>query len=258
MGEILGLHRMALRAKDTTRQPGEGMCPLQSNLTPCAVERLRNALLVTDETWENARRICCNTLEKRLLPGRPLPVIAATSLYSACREGDVPLSIKDVAAAAKVKRVEVGRSYKILVQKMGSSPSPPNQAKYVLKIASAAGISQEATAMALKVEREAIEKGLEDRTPMTVAAASVYVACLLTGEELTQSDIAEAAGVSVVSVRECSKAMRSVIWPSETPAPEKAGKPPGNGESLPGAGELAHGSAWELRKKEEPARTTSS
>ena len=192
------------------------MCPFQAKATACAVARLRDSLLVADDAWDGARRVCCAALGRRLLPGRPLEVLAAVSLYSACREYNAPLSIRDVASAAKVKRVDVGRCYKLLLQRNGLSPFPPNRAKYVLKIASAAAISQEATAMALRIVREATEKGLEDRTPMTVAAASVYLACLLMGEELTQTDVAEAAGVSVVSVRECSKAMRAVIWPSET------------------------------------------
>lgn len=43
---------------------------------------------------------------------------------------------------------------------------------------------------------------------MTLAAAPVFEACLTTGENVTQDDVADAAGEGVLSVRECDKALR--------------------------------------------------
>jgi transcription initiation factor TFIIB len=87
---------------------------------------------------------------------------------------------------------------------------PPNLngTCYVYRVAGAVRASQEATDLSLQIVKHAVERGLGGRNPMTLAGAAVYLACLITGEDSRQSDVAEAAGVSEVSVRECIKAVR--------------------------------------------------
>ena len=46
---------------------------------------------------------------------------------------------------------------------------------------------------------------------MTLAAAAVYTASLSLGEIITQSDVAAAAEVSVVSVRDCARRIRPLL-----------------------------------------------
>lgn len=54
---------------------------------------------------------------------------------------------------------------------------------------------------------------LGDRNPMTIAAAAVYTASLMTGENKRQSDCAEAAGVAEVSLRGCGRMIRRLMKP---------------------------------------------
>ena len=170
--------------------------------------------MAPDRAWEEARRVCCEVVKNRYLPTRSLQVVAAASLYAACREFNVPVTIADLASATRTKDVEIGRGYRLILDRVGLTPPPPNGTRYALKVASVMGISKEATALALEIEKRAVKQGLEVRKPMTIAAASAYLACLATGEAVTQSDVADAAGTSVVSVRECSRAIRSLVQTS--------------------------------------------
>jgi transcription initiation factor TFIIIB Brf1 subunit/transcription initiation factor TFIIB len=45
---------------------------------------------------------------------------------------------------------------------------------------------------------------------MTLAAAALYIACCNLGENVTQAEVAEAAGVGEQSVRDCCKEIRSL------------------------------------------------
>jgi transcription initiation factor TFIIB len=171
-------------------------------------------VLAPDRAWEEARRVCCEVVRNRYLPTKSLQIVAATSLYAACREFNAPVTIADLAEATRAKGVEIGRSYRLIVDRVGLTPPPPNGTRYALKVASVMGISKEATALALEIEKCAVNKGLEVRKPMTIAAASTYLACLAKGEAVTQSDVADASGTSVVSVRECSRAIRSLVQAS--------------------------------------------
>ena len=60
------------------------------------------------------------------------------------------------------------------------------------------------------------EKGGEARIsagkdPMGLAAAALYVSCTLEGEDKTQRDVAEAAGVTEVTIRNRYKGLRSAL-----------------------------------------------
>jgi transcription initiation factor TFIIB len=46
---------------------------------------------------------------------------------------------------------------------------------------------------------------------MGLAAAAIYIACLQSGEKITQKDIAEAAGVTEVTVRNRYKALKKQL-----------------------------------------------
>ena len=49
------------------------------------------------------------------------------------------------------------------------------------------------------------------KDPMGLAASALYVACTLEGEDITQKDVAEAAGVTEVTIRNRYKSLRSFL-----------------------------------------------
>ena len=80
---------------------------------------------------------------------------------------------------------------------------------YVSKIAEKNGISGKSQGTAIALLREARQKRvLAGKDPMGLAAATLYIACLQNNEKITQKDIAEAAGVTEVTVRNRYKALK--------------------------------------------------
>jgi transcription initiation factor TFIIB len=80
---------------------------------------------------------------------------------------------------------------------------------YVSKIAERTGISGKTQGIAIQILREARNRrAVAGKDPMGLAAAALYVACLQNDEKKTQKDIAEAAGVTEVTVRNRYKTLK--------------------------------------------------
>ncbi len=142
---------------------------------------------------------------------KSLAVVAAASTYAVCRKDKIPLTIEELAFASKSTSSEIGRSYKSIADEMTITPPVPNGTRYVLRLATGMGVSREVADLSVKIEKMALERGLVGRRPMTLAAGAVYTASLFAQEHVTQSDVAQAAGVSELSVRDCSKAIQRLI-----------------------------------------------
>lgn len=182
----------------------------RNELVHRAVDKLAAEFSLPDSVKNDSEQICEVVIKSKLMSRRPLPVIAASSLYTACRENHAPVTIKDLAAATESNPREIGRCYRSIISRMNIPPPNLNGTRYAFRVAEAVHASEEATRLSLDVVKNSISKGLGGRNPMTLAAAAVYLACLTTGENSRQSDVAEAADVSEVSVRECVKAVRRV------------------------------------------------
>ncbi len=174
------------------------------------VDKLADEFSLPESVRDDSEKICGDVMRMKLARRRPFPVIVASSLYTACRESHSPVTIKDLAEATESNPREIGRCYRSIISRMNITPPNLNGSRYAFRVADTVHASDEATRLSLEIVKDAIGKGLGGRNPMTLAAAAVYLACLTTGENSRQSDVAEAADVSEVSVRECVKAIRRV------------------------------------------------
>ncbi len=185
----------------------------------CEVNRLSKVLSIPEAASSEGRRVCQMVVQGRILKRQPLSLVAAASLYAACREERIPVTLTEFAGQNGLKADEVGRCYRRIVEQALITPPAPNGTRYVDKVARMAGVAEESRKLSQEVERGAIEAGFENGNPMVVAAASVYLACLMSGENRTQADIAAAAGVGVISLRECAKKIRKLMLLGEEPDP---------------------------------------
>jgi transcription initiation factor TFIIB len=88
----------------------------------------------------------------------------------------------------------------------------PDPRTYVTKIASKAGINEKVQVKAVELLKEAVRlKAVTGKDPMGIAAAALYVACVLLGEKKTQKEVAEAAAVTEVTVRNRYKGLKDAL-----------------------------------------------
>ena len=173
-----------------------------------AAERLLLPHNVTDE----ATCIYTRSLEAGLAKGKPLYQIAASSLYAACREKNIPTTLDDVAAASGVRRKAVARWYRYLVAGLELKIPVADPAECVAKVACRARVSPKVEADAREILSRAEKAGVTAGvSPTGLAASALYLASLLDGQWLTQNDAAEAAGVREATVRNLSKRLRKIV-----------------------------------------------
>ena len=176
------------------------------------LERLSGKVSISPSLKEKAALIYRKALEKGLVRGRSINAITSAALYAACRESGTPRTLRDIADASLVDRKDVARCYRLLLQELHFTMPVAESLTYVSKIAERNSISGRTQGAAIAILAEAKKRRFAaGKDPMGLAAAALYIACLQHNEKTTQKDIAEAAGVTEVTVRNRYKALKKQL-----------------------------------------------
>lgn len=176
------------------------------------IDRLADKLHIPPSLKERAAVIYRKALESGLVRGRSIAGIAAASLYAACRLSETPRTLKDMAEASRMRKKDIARCYRLLLRELDLKMPVEDPIRCVSKIASKAGIDMKTQRRAIEVINMAKEKGVvAGKDPMGLAAAAIYVACVLEGEKKTQKEIAEVANVTEVTVRNRYKGLKDAL-----------------------------------------------
>jgi transcription initiation factor TFIIB len=169
-------------------------------------------LSVPDAVKDEATCIFMRGLERGLEKGRSFAQITASSLYTACRERGFPRTLDDVAAISGVRRDEIAKGYRLLVNEFDLKIPIADPAEYLVTVASRLKVSPKAEAGAIEILSRAKKAGISaGKDPIGLAASAIYLASLLDGLNMTQARAAEAAGVTEVTVRNQSKRLRKIL-----------------------------------------------
>lgn len=176
------------------------------------LDRLSGTMNIPTQIKEKAAVIYRRILEKGLVRGRSINAIAAASLYAACRRNETPRTLREISEASLVNKKDVARCYRLLLQELDVHMPIADPLTYVSKIAEKNGISGKTQGTAIAILRAARRKRVvSGKDPMGLAAAALYIACLQNSEKITQKDIAEAAGVTEVTIRNRYKALKTQL-----------------------------------------------
>jgi len=176
------------------------------------LDRLTDKLHIPNPIKERAAVIYRKALESGLVRGRSIAAIAAASLYAACRLSETPRTLKDLAAATRIRKKDIARCYRLLVRELDLRMPVEDPVKCVSKIATKVEISMPTQRRAIDIINEARRKGIvAGKDPMGLAAAALYVACVLEQEKKTQKEIAEVANVTEVTVRNRYKGLKESL-----------------------------------------------
>jgi transcription initiation factor TFIIB len=176
------------------------------------LDRLSGKVSIPPPIKEKAAVVYRKALDKGLVRGRSIAAIAAASLYAACRGSGTPRTLSEIAEASLVDRKDVARCYRMLLQELDVHMPIADPLMYVSKIAEKNGVSGKTQGTAIQILRDARRKRFAaGKDPMGMAAAALYIACLQNNEKITQKDIADAAGVTEVTVRNRYKVLKKQL-----------------------------------------------
>ena len=176
------------------------------------LDRLVDKLNVNDAVVEKAAYIYRKALERGLVRGRSISAMISAALYAACRDTETPRTLKDISAISNIKKKDLARCYRILYKELDLRMPVVDPVKCVSRIASRAGVQERTKRRALDILRRAEEtRSSAGKDPMGFAAAALYVACVMENDNKTQKDVAEAASVTEVTIRNRYKGLKAML-----------------------------------------------
>ena len=176
------------------------------------LDRLKDKLALSDAIIEKTAYIYRKALDRGLVRGRSILGLLAASLYAACRDTETPRTITDVANGINITRKDVSRSYRLLLRELDLNMPVVDPINYMSRIASEAGLSEKVKRRALTILKDASKMEITaGKDPMGLAASALYLSCVMSGENTTQRVIAQAAGVTEVTIRNRCKGLKESL-----------------------------------------------
>ena len=173
---------------------------------------LRDKLGLSDTLVEKSAYLYRKAQERGLIRGRTVDGIMTAAVYIACRETGTPKSLEDISLVSNLKRKDITRCYRRLVFDLDIKIPIVDPMKCIVKVANKLGLSEKTKHKAMNLMTYAIKMEINaGKIPMGLAATVLYASCMKTGENISQTNIAEASGVTEVTIRNRFKDLTSRI-----------------------------------------------
>ena len=167
------------------------------------IRRMSSALGLIDSVQETASVIYRRAVDEGLLPGRSIEAMATASLYAAARQHNTPRTLSECTAVSRVPQLPIQRAYRYLSRQLDLQIQPADPMQYIRQFASRLNVTDETEDLA----RDVLKTGeganiLSGKKPAGLAAAALYSASQISGEELTQETISNESKISHVTIRD--------------------------------------------------------
>ncbi|KAL8569596.1 Transcription initiation factor IIB [Nucella lapillus] len=144
----------------------------------------------------------------KALKGRSNDAIASACMYIACRQEGVPRTFKEICAVSKISKKEIGRVFKLILKNLETNVEVITTGDFMSRFCSNLGLPLSVQKAATHIARKAVEMDLvPGRSPISVAAAAIYMASQASEDKKSQREIGEIAGVAEVTIRQSYKSM---------------------------------------------------
>ncbi len=168
---------------------------------------LVSKLNIPNYIHETAWKIYTTCAKKKLTMGRSIDGFITASLYVAIRVHEFPKLLEDLSDAAVIPRRTIVRSIGILIREvlpeLNLSYKPITAKSLIFKFGNEMNLSIKIQKEALKILLESTRKGISQigKDPKGFAASALYIAARNAKKKKTQSDVAEIAKITEVTLR---------------------------------------------------------
>lgn len=178
------------------------------------LETVKTKLAIPDSVIEETAYIYRKAIAKKMTRGRSIPSILCASLYTACRATNTPRTLSDIARAANIKKGVLALSYRILIKTLDLKFKPYDPAEFVTCVAASVGLSEKTRRGALAILSKAEKIGMcVGKHPMGLVGAALYYSSIINMEHKSQEQIAQACGITNVTIRNiCSILRKNCIY----------------------------------------------
>src|SRR3989338_459712 len=166
------------------------------------LQRLVSQLGLSPAIHEKVAKQYERAANESLVRGRSTESIISALLYTTCREHGAPRTLDEISKASGISRRDIGKTYRYISRKLTIRILPAKPQDYVPRFGSLLGLTERVQVRAVKILDEATNSDVTSgKGPIGVASAALYIAAVLEGEKKTQREVADAIGVTEVTIR---------------------------------------------------------
>jgi transcription initiation factor TFIIB len=166
------------------------------------LKRLASQLGLAESVQEEAARLYEKAVDKELVKGRSMEGVLTAIVYAVARTQGTPRTLEEIGEASGIEARDIGRTYRYVARELGLDIKPAEPEDYLPRFASELQVSGRVQVRARTLIEQARDANLLAGKGRTgIAAAALYTAAVLEKETRTQDQVADAAGVTVVTLR---------------------------------------------------------
>lgn len=166
------------------------------------IERIAGLLNLPKNIREAASLLYRKVIDNGLAKGRSIELLSAAVIYVTCRQFQVPRTLEEIADATKLSSKDIGRTYRFVTRRLSINLPPVSPIDYVPRFGSMLDVPGPVQQRAIEILRQVLSLGLSSgKGPMGFAAAALYMASIEKDLKKTQKEVARAAGVTEVTIR---------------------------------------------------------
>jgi len=181
------------------------------------MKQIVSKLNIPEYIHEIAWKIYTIAAKKKLTMGRSIDGFITASIYVAIRMHEFPKVLEEISDAAMINRKIVIHALSLLVRgilpELNITYKPISAKQLIFKFGNELGLSMDIQKNALKFLSNSLKKGLTSigKDPKGLAASAIYLAAKSTEEKKTQTELAEIAKITEVTLRTRIKEIRDRI-----------------------------------------------
>ncbi|HJU59945.1 MAG TPA: hypothetical protein VJ583_09350 [Nitrososphaeraceae archaeon] len=151
------------------------------------LDSLKDKLALSNAVIEKTAYIYRKVQEASLVRGRKVNTVLDASLYVACREFEIPRTLREISAVNNEKYPETSRVYRQIVLHLGKQVPRINLFKYVEKVGKKAKLEEKNIRQALRLMKIVQERGLSvGKEPLGIVGAVIYLSLPKSDENVSQ------------------------------------------------------------------------
>jgi len=142
------------------------------------------------------------------LKGRNQDAVASACLYIACRQEGVPRTFKEICAVSSVDKKEIGRCFKLIIQSHDTNVEIITTSDFMSRFCTNLMLPRKVEKAATCVAKKAVDLDIAPgKSPLSIAAAAIYISTLALDVKKTRVEISEIAGVAAGTILQAYRIM---------------------------------------------------
>ncbi|OGI16000.1 hypothetical protein A3K63_01000 [Candidatus Micrarchaeota archaeon RBG_16_49_10] len=166
------------------------------------LQRIISFLNLPKPVHEKVGRYYEEAVDKGLVRGRSIESVIAALVYGVSRQFGTPRTLDEIAEASGLEKRDIGRTYRYIARELDIRILPADPKGFVPRFCSMLNLSDKVQAKAIDILEKANSLDITSgKGPTGVAAAAIYISCVLVGEKRTQREVASIVSVTEVTIR---------------------------------------------------------